>query len=48
MVDISFGICPFLLLVTEQSWVSSLEEFEKAFLPITSAPPFCRESVAKV
>jgi hypothetical protein len=48
MVDISSGICPFLLLVAEQSWVSSLEEFEQAFLPTTSALPLCRESVAKV
>jgi hypothetical protein len=48
MVDISSGICPFLLLVAEQSWVSSLEDFEQAFLTTTSPLPSCRESVAKV
>jgi hypothetical protein len=50
MVDISSGICPFLPLVAEQSWVSSVEEFEQAFLPVTRPqtkpqnPPFCRDS----
>jgi hypothetical protein len=48
MVDISSGICPLLLLVAEQSWLSSLEEFEQAFLPTTSALPSSRESVAEV
>ena len=36
MLDISSGICPVLPLVAEQSWVSSVEEFEQAFLPVIS------------
>jgi hypothetical protein len=48
MDDISSGMCPFVLLVAEQSWVSSLEEFEQAFLPTTSDVPSCRETVHKV